>query len=155
MPLIYTRKLASLFRIVNIYNYPINHYASSIFSNTTHLPPLNHPISHVSTIKPSLLLPLKGYDGLSDGVWTRRTPTTDSAMAFGSFVPLRRLPRWCLVLSYPFNGFSDGVCRFRTPTTGPAMAFGGFVPLQRVQNLGVKAIIYKVNNQKELWMGAF
>ncbi|WP_432671940.1 hypothetical protein [Flavobacterium sp. SM2513] len=91
-------------------------------------------------------MPLKGYDGLSDGVWTRRTPTTDPAMAFGAFVPLRRVQRWRLAVSYPYDGLSDGVWDFRTPTTGSAMAFGGFVPLQRVQNVGFKSIIYKFNN---------
>lgn len=115
----------------------------------------NHPVSQVATVKQPLLLPLKGYDGLSDGVWTRRTPTTDSAMAFGGFVPLRRLPRWCLGVSYPFNGFRDGVWLFRTPTTVSAMAFGGFVPLQRVQNVGFKAIIYKFTHKKELGLDRF
>ncbi|WP_432670062.1 hypothetical protein [Flavobacterium sp. SM2513] len=80
-------------------------------------------------------MPSYPYGGFRDGVWGRRTPTTAPAMAFGGFVPLRRLQRWRLGLSYPYDGFSDGVWDFRTPTTASAMAFGTFVHLRRVKRL--------------------
>lgn len=43
------------------------------------------------------------YEWLSGCVWRFRTPTNGLAVAFGGFVSLQRVPRWCLAVSYPFN----------------------------------------------------